>query len=202
MTLTLLPKNKLEAAFKKVISKDNNRPILQAIHFDKDGSLTATDSHVLLRINSAHSLEKDFNFDLAHFTESKDGDYPETKRLIPITFEQELRLNPAEFHEILPTLKAMKYEQPVKIRNVPGKSILEISSEISAVKLNYTGAPVSDKAIIDITVNPIYLTNMLDFYSWYCPKGVNLNLGYSGSLRPMAFQALDATYLITPIRTF
>lgn len=206
--LELLPNNKLEAAFKKVVSKDKARPILQAIHFDKDGSLTGCDSHVLLRIDDIHNLKQDFNLNLKRFVPDTTGPYPETKRLIPENFEAELSFNPADLDHVLPVLKSLGKTELVKITNVPGNTLLEISSNDVSTRLAYDGA-TADGGLISITVKASYLAQCFEFFKFWVPANklnngspARIQLGYNGSLRPMVFTADKATYLVTPVRTF
>ncbi|MFL2028111.1 hypothetical protein [Loigolactobacillus zhaoyuanensis] len=205
--LELLPNNKLEAAFKKVISRDKTRPILQSVHFDKDGSLTGCDSHVLLRIDDIHRLKQDFNFNLKKFVPDSEA-YPETERLIPTSFQTEINFDLADIDHILPVLKGLGKKELVKITNMPGNNVLDISNLNVVTRLAYDG-DTGDAGLISITVNANYLAQCLEFFRFWVPASrvnnvspAHVTLGYNGSLRPMVFTAEKATYLVTPVRTF
>lgn len=52
-----MQKNKLYQHLKKIVFKYETRPVLQCVQYHTDGSLRATDSHVMLKINDFHNLE-------------------------------------------------------------------------------------------------------------------------------------------------
>ena len=77
-----MKKNTLMRDLKGFIDSTEIRPILSCLHFDKDGSITATNSHVLVHVDNWHHLNKDFNLNLLYMTEDQ-GRYPDVKRIIP-----------------------------------------------------------------------------------------------------------------------
>lgn len=52
-----MQKNKLYQHLKKIVYKCDSRPVLQCVQYHTDGSLRATDSHVMLKIKDFHNLE-------------------------------------------------------------------------------------------------------------------------------------------------
>lgn len=74
--------NKLLKHLKKAAFKSDSRPILQCAHYGKDGSLSATDSHRLLKINDFHQHKEAFNLNLKTM-EIMEENYPDTSRLFP-----------------------------------------------------------------------------------------------------------------------
>jgi DNA polymerase III sliding clamp (beta) subunit (PCNA family) len=190
-------KNQLERAFKNVINKRADRPMLNCLHFDKDGSITATDSHVLLRLSHAHNLKTDFNLNLLSFTQDA-GAYPETSKLIPETYESAFVLNQADIDDVLTFLKPLKGDSRVALALVSGGEFL-LSNGASLIYpkfRNYIGETVS------ISFKATYLYNALAFFKDYMTPNEDLDFWYNGALRPLALKVRGATYLITPVRTY
>jgi DNA polymerase III sliding clamp (beta) subunit (PCNA family) len=190
-------KNQLERAFKNVINKRADRPMLNCLHFDQDGSITATDSHVLLRLSNTHNLKTNFNLNLLSFTQDV-GAYPETSKLIPDTYESAFTLNQKDIDEILTFLKPLKGDNRVKlvIEN-GGDPLLSNGASLIYPKFhNYVGETVS------IALKATYLYNALAFFKDYLTPNEDVDFWYNGSLRPLALKVRGATYLITPVRTY
>lgn len=206
--MKLITNQKLEAAFKKVVAKDDARTALQCLHFDKDGSVVATDSHVLLRIEEFHNLNQSLNLNLKTFLEDDLDRYPETKRLIPKSFDFKLRVDSDELADALPVITGM-----TKTRDK--QALATLSWDVEDRKLMITSGQVSlnipaiqtDNSSYDTdtdvlaTVNPKYLAQAIEFYTQVA-EVPEVTFGFNGALRPIALTYETATYLITPVRTF
>lgn len=189
---------KLERALKTATSSKEDRPVLQSVHFDKDGSITATDSHVLLRLEDQHHLETDFNWNLKYFTEEL-GMFPDTKRLIPDEYNARLVFSSAVISDFAKMLKALKGQLDTVVH------IVVKGEQLTASRDGFTAAmPVLEKSgdEIDFSVNALYLMQALEFFAEYLRPLEKIELGYTAPLRPFVLKARKATYLITPVRTF
>lgn len=206
--MKLITNQKLEAAFKKVVTKDDARTALQCLHFDKDGSVVATDSHVLLRIEEFHNLNQSLNLNLKTFLENDLDHYPETKRLIPESFDFELRVDSDELADALPVITGMtktrdKQALATLSWDVEDRKLMITSGQVS---LNIPAIQTDDSSYdtdtdVLATVNPKYLAQAIEFYTQVA-EVPEVTFGFNGALRPIALTYETATYLITPVRTF
>lgn len=206
--MSLFTSKKLEAAFKKAASDVDSRPILQCLHFDKDGSAVTTDSHVMLRINDFHNLSEPLNLNLKTFT-AEDGDYPETARLVPKDYDFQLSVKADDLAEALPVITGMSKSKDKstlatlawdvdehELRITSGLLTLNIPAVIT-----YGLTPKGKKLYELATVNPKYLAQAIEFYTQVTVTP-RVSLGFNGALRPIALTYETATYLITPVRNF
>ncbi|WP_057819994.1 hypothetical protein [Schleiferilactobacillus perolens] len=212
----------LERAFKDVVSKNDNRPILQNLHLTSDGSAVATDTHVLLRVRKFHNLGINVNLNLLKFMpELEEGDpligsaYPDTDRLIPagpgdVTFE----LLTPELRKALPVIKSMFYpaagpdnSQVVRMqfrKDDRSEDYLQIGSDTSQVTMITHNALGVDQ-LEPTGINPRYLYNAFRLFVDYFGRADGLvRVDWYGALRPITLSVDDGgiSYLITPLRTF
>lgn len=205
--MKLFTNQKLEAAFKKAVSHDSARPLLQCLHFDKDGSAVATDSHVLLRIDDFHQLSQPLNLNLKTFI-AEDGDYPEIKRLIPESFDFELRVDSDELADALPVITGMTKTRDKQALatlrwDVENRKLMITSGQVS---LNIPAIQTDDSSYdtdtdVLATINPKYLAQAIEFYTQVA-EVPEVIFGFNGALRPIVINYQTATYLVTPVRTF
>lgn len=207
--MKLITNQKLEAAFKKVVAKDDARTALQCLHFDKDGSVVATDSHVLLRIEEFHNLKQNLNLNLKTFLENDLDHYPETKRLIPQSFSFQLRISSDDLADALPAITSMAKARDKQVTASLGWDVdarkLTVTSGLVTLNIpaviSYGLTPKGETHPTLAAVNPKYLAQAIEFYT-QVTEVPEVSFGFNGALRPIAITYQTATYLVTPVRTY
>lgn len=180
---------------------DETRPVLTCVQHRADGSLIATDSHRLIRIQNAHSrteerlIAPDGN-DLTGHT------YPETARIWPTRFEAELTkvdLNEwIQAHELMLVLVTDKENRVVKLELTSG-----YQTKVSA-SMDYVGSAIqlfpSDLADGSLTLayNAKY---MIDALKALRSLGhTTCDMKFAGKAAPFILEAGDVSILILPVR--
>ena len=198
--------NKLGAAFKKAVSSANSRPALQCLHFSEDGSVIATDSHVLLRIEDFHHLKQDFNLNLKTFGEC-DENYPDTSRIIPKSYQYQFHAKTSDLIDVLPIIKGMaklksandpavlKWENDNETLTIAGGENNLVTVHIPIVVQNRSSDP------LEVSFNAEYMAQAIEFFTQALPTD-EVIFNFNASLTPFSLTAQKATYLITPIRRF
>ncbi|WP_416353908.1 hypothetical protein ACNAN0_03790 [Agrilactobacillus fermenti] len=189
---------KLERALKNATSQSSTRPILQCVHYDPDGSITATDSHIMLRLDSMHSLKQPFNLNLQTFRE-EDGIYPDTLRLIPDnkTNSASFLLSAADITDVLGFLKALKTEVVTLAKADAGLTLKTKTQEYLLSIQDFKGALKK----LSVTANNLF--KCLQFYSDYLSGAQDkVRVSYYGDLSPVLFESKQATIVVTPVRVF
>lgn len=187
-------KNKLFKHLKAAVDSTGKRPILECLHFEKDGSYVVTDSHVLLRMEHQHHLEQDFNLNLLTFEEDQ-FDYPETHRLIPSESTGSLKLTTDLLDTLVTVLKGQT--EPVKIELNDGDATL-LGQGVRLPMGEWRSPSMSP-----VTLNPKLLLKAVSFFDDYITaQSQTVTLSIISDLRPIVFKSGNATYLVTPIRTF
>lgn len=188
---------KLYKHLKAAVSKVDSRPTLQCVHFDEDGSMTATDAHVLLRLENTHHLEKDFNLNLLSMMEdSSSAGYPETKRLIPNESDHQVFITLDEFKRLKVLLKGQKDHVQLIHSKEDDRALLLGSG------LNYSFGNLAGDTMDPISFNPEYLFQAADFFCDFLETEGKASLEMDGPLQPVVFKSGAAAYLVTPVRTF
>lgn len=207
-------------AWKNVISRNDARPILQLVHFDKAGYAVATDSHVLLRIDDANPLKQSFNFSPKLFEVIEDnadgaGVFPNVEQVMPTGYTVELRVPMLTVAGLIPALKGLEKGTLVTItndedepRNLHFETTLGMVEDTrpdftpTSFDVIVTDAGSVGKSDIEITLNAKYLLNCLSFFKDWSDTHLmtDVTIWYNGTLRPLLFKAEDAEYLITPLR--
>ena len=208
----------LERAFKDVVTKDDNRPVLQNLHLTSDGSAVATDTHVLLRIRKFHNLGINVNFNLLKFFPELDesdpligGGYPDIDKLISggpgdVTFD----LMPDDLRKALPVLKSMFYtgNRPERDEVVS----MEIENNADSVAHLQIGSATNQMVLVtrntsggddmeQTGINPRYLYNAFRFFADYLGRfGGSVRVDWYGAVKPIKLSVDNIDYLITPVR--
>ncbi len=181
------------------------RPILKCVHFDKDGSISVTDSHRLLRISDFHSHKEEFNQDLSTMM-LLDGNYPDTSRLIPKKFSTEITISLSVLIRIMKALGTSS-EECVHWKLLEHKIIFSNQSD----KFNY-GEPIEISAnaniegdLFDISFKARYVKECCEFFmdakERYAIDDVTIKM--FSPIRPVIFTIDESKYiyLVTPMRT-
>ncbi|MGM0217677.1 DNA polymerase III subunit beta [Enterococcus sp. AZ126] len=198
--------NKLLKHLKRAVSQFESRPILKCAHYDKDGSLAATDSHRVLYIKNFHEHNKTFNQDVKTM-EIKEEPYPDLKRLLPDKKNKKTTVT-VSLEVLLRVAKAL---------NTQANEIIEMDISDNVIKfinyhdkMNY-GEPVQIKVNARVEGSPFriafqaqYIIDacefLLDAKDRYVADDVEMTL-YS-SVRPMTMEIKEGQYLylVTPVR--
>ena len=196
-------KNVVLNTFKKVVDTTGNRPVLGCINFRKDGSMVATNSHILLKIDETHQpTEHDLLFNVIQGVPMEGVNYPDVNRIIPGNDQDTVTISSDSFPALILWLKALGKKELVNI-SVNDKSELVFTSDsnpainfIIDYDSNYTGKLDT----LDISANAGYLLTGLQLY-----KDINadrITFGFNGNLRPFTMVCNQFTYLIAPMRKY
>lgn len=195
----------LHRHLKRAASSLDSRPILKAVHYDVDGSISVTDSHRLLRISDFHSHKEEFNQDLSTMM-LLDGNYPDTSRLIPKKFSTEITISLSVLIRIMKALGTSSTEC-VRWELLEHKIVFSNQSD----KIYY-GEPVEISAnaniegeLFDIYFNAKYIKECCEFFmdakERYALDDVTIKM--TSPTRPVIFTIDESKYiyLVTPVRT-
>lgn len=223
--VTKMKRNKLEKALKNAIAKSGEREILQCVHYDEEGYILVTDSHVLLKLDNFHDFKHSFNLNLYQMTLNKEAYPAVAEHIIPRKEDATLHigLNYLKVVQLYNTLKDYLKEDWVsldikqdylEVTTMPDEKgetarhqyeLEDFDEEI------YEALDVNEKhdSFLKLRVSPKLLNKALEFFMDYLDKkgkaenNPNLvNIYFEGPLRPILFLAKDATYLVTPMRVF
>lgn len=197
---------------KKFASKDNTRPVLCGVHYDKDGSAVMTDRYRLLRIKDAHNYGRTFTSDVKTGAEI-DGTYPDTSKIFPTEFKTEITL--------IETGKLTNVKDAIA-RVKLAVDTAKLSGDKSHVaRLEYVGSSVtlsvtSDNPIVSfsagisasisgpdesIAFNAEYMLDALNVFK--DARSQRVIIGLNGSMSPIVLRdeenGIDA--IVLPIRT-
>lgn len=201
-----MKKNKLFNHLKKTVSTIETRPVLRCAHYDKDGSVTVTDSRRLIRINDFHEHKSSFNIDL-YTMELIEKNYPDVTRLIP-NIEKEHTKVTISLSGLLRVASALKTnatemitfdlkEEEVIFRNKSDQMFLGMPIRISVP------AQVEGE-VFEITFSGTYLIDCCKFLTDAKGKKGDLITFHMTSPISPALICLEEgkyQYLLTPIRT-
>lgn len=195
----------LHRHLKRAASSFDSRPILKAVHYDVDGSISVTDSHRLLRIADFHNHKEEFNQDLSTMM-LLDGSYPDTSRLIPKKFSTEITISLSVLIRIMKAL-GTSADECVHWKMLEHKIIFSNQSD----KMYY-GEPVEISAnaniegdLFNISFKAKYVKECCEFFldakERYALDDVTIKM--TSPLRPVIFTIDESKYiyLVTPVRT-
>ena len=193
-----MKKNVMLRDLKDFIDKKGNKPILSCVHFSKDGSITATDSHVLVTIRDYHKLTEDFNLNLVYFNQDTDT-YPDTEHLLQLNpGTVEYTIKGGTINSVVTWLKNhKKYNTHIKITMVDNKLVL--STDNDSIMLD--GVHDTTEKFENTFVQGSYLYSALNIINDYA-TGEDVELSWWGPFRPLQISALNITTLVTPLRVF
>lgn len=216
-----MKKNKLEKALKKAVAKANGRESLRYVHYDKDSSINATDSHVLLRIDNFHAYKHSVNLNPYDMTLGED-DYPDVKRIIPEEDKSliHVSMSYSAIKGMLAYLKAYPKREylNISITDYEFKTGIELKSQsmeppitdafsFASIELSkYYVQPNYDANYLTIKFNADYFYSCLEFFADYLEdkdhKEPNVEFYFENDTRPMLAKAKDASYIVTPLRVY
>ena len=177
-----------------------NRPILNTIHFSKEGNVELTNSHVAIRLTNVHE-------ETEHTIPDTDGaSYPDLGRIFEGCQHGNIKLefNPKELSNMLSPFKVAKAE------------VIRITFRKNGITIEpayHSSDPVDDEQVmIDATltidldieedfkigVNTKYMLDAMNFFK--TQKITTVKMIASSSVRPMLFEYENLQYLVTPVR--
>lgn len=216
-----MKKNKLERNLKKAVATKSGREALRYVHYDKDGSITATNSHVLLRIDKFHTYSHSFNLNPFDMTLGM-GDYPDAKRVIPEEKKSPIHVS-MSYSAIKGMIDYLKHYPKGEYLNIsitdyefktsiqfPFETLLDPATDafsFASIELSKDFVqPNYDAHYLTIKFNPKYFLGCLEFFYDYLeskdPKEPDIEFYFEGDSRPILAEAKDARYVVTPLRTF
>ena len=177
-------------------STQATRPILNGIHITNYGHLEATNSHILLRLLNRVPKDQEMVLHPKELREIE-GNYPDTDRLVPSSFNANWLLDPIESHQIVKFLKSFDKGTPVTVSAKDSALVIANQSTGTAGAFPLLKCDGDD---IGFACNVTYLLYMMAFIADCAPLPVEI--GLVSPIRPIVFEVTDAFVgLITPIRT-
>lgn len=183
-----------------------SRPILKGVLHDTDGSLIVTDSHRLYRTNNAYSTSEKIVQD-AKTGEPIEGNYPETKRLIPEDDGQfTVKVNVKRSLDVLKAVKLLlkandgdKFNT-VRLVNEDDRLCILLGGDYDPAFMTYELGTIDIGKVepIKMAVDGQYLLEAFDFYNDIDSQEITFS--YYGDLRPFTLIDGDTTVLILPLR--
>lgn len=199
--------NKMLKHLKRAIDKSGTRPVLQCIHYDKDGSVCVTDSHRLLSIEGFHEHTETFNLNALTMELYTEGVYPDTKRLVPDIEKSNLKMT-ISIGALLRAAKSLQVTKNEIIKfNINEDNVIISNQSDAYTDLNYeiklNSLSVGDK--FNISFNSKYIIEALEFFLDAKQRYAidNVDIYMISPIRPvvMKIENESFTYLITPVRT-
>jgi|GEM_PF-3023495 len=188
----------------RAASSSENRPILQCVHYSKDGSITVTDSHRLLKIYDFHEHTEDFNQNLKTMKLSEEN-FPCIDHLLVDEFKTEVVISLSVLLRIMKAL-ITKAGERVTFEIKENEIIFKNSTDVM-----FYGEPVviSTKARVTgptmtISFQGGYIKDCCEFFLDALPRYEvdDVRIKLNSPIRPVTF-SIDETkhkYLVTPIR--
>lgn len=201
--------NKLYKHLKKIVSKYETRPSLQCVQYHKDGSLRATDSHVMLKINDFHNLdlEKSILQNISTLEFDTENSYPETDHLLNRDGKtRKLVVSLGVMQRIINALKEGSFsntvelelaENHLKMTNNHRNSEIPIVIDVAC---SYTDEPMKIGFSSDTLIRMVNF--FLDAKGRYEKDDVTIYFDKSVA-KPALCEIQDGKYqfLVTPVRT-
>lgn len=178
-------------------AKSASRPILQGIHIDGEGNITATDAHILMKL--IRHVQVPVGTDIVlHPKEMRtiQGRYPDTSRLIPKKSKTVISVRKETFAEIKKFLKAFGKNENVKFSVIDDHFKIEADEVAKTFKGDVKGPEVS------LICNGTYLDHICSYVVDCVPLGLPIDIKIEEPLKPMVFEAEGQFQaLLTPIRS-
>ncbi len=190
----------------KFTSKQASRPALNGIRIDNDGTLTATDAHVLIRLPNhfVKGLEDGTILDPKTLNVIQ-ANYPATENLIPDESNAEVVMDVSSklADQIYNTLKGVGKEDIVSFQVAKHTDVLsiEILDETSKVKQTalFKVSREKDNRAIDACFNPTFLRQVMDAIRDLTV--VDCKLYFYSEVRPVLLREEgNFDILLTPVR--
>lgn len=200
--------NKLHKHLKKIVFQSPSRPVLQCVQYHPDGSLIATDAHVVLKINNFHELnnEKPILQNVKTMEFNTKDSYPDVDQILskedkPIEWIISLSalkrvvvaLKGASFNDVLIvnlTENHAEFSNIDKNSDIPIKVSIPCKFEAEPLRVGYSATNLA--RMIDF---------MLDAKKRYATDDVKIYLNES-NVRPALCEIQDGKYqfAVTPCR--
>lgn len=199
----------LEKHLKKFVSKSKDTPVLQGVHYAKDGSIIATDKYRAIRVHNAHSMPSATTLHIKTGLPIQ-GEYPNVSKIIDSVkggFRVTLNRNEIEKATLAAQVTdaaATKINKkfPMLQMNIKnGVATLDIKEDIDIhVRLSAHFCNVTDaKKEFKVSLNSTFLADAMNVFN-DCEKTVDIIFGKS-STDPILFTGNMIDVLILPIRT-
>lgn len=193
---------KTQRVLKAITSRNKNLPILEAVHFRKDGAIEASDSHMLLKIEGRNPSKQDFMLNLNTVT-TVEGLYPDTDRLFPEDFASEIMVEVNDLRKAIPYMRALEEEKSVKGVRVTRTTTGGITLSQGGANYELAGEWQTTPAKLDVWLNAKYIREMCEVFSNNFENASCVTLSFTtDELKPVLVSNDKMKYLITPIRHF
>ncbi|MBO1097309.1 hypothetical protein FQS90_12345 [Enterococcus casseliflavus] len=200
-----MQENKLHQHLKKIVCQHASRPALQCVQYHEDGSLRATDSHVMLRINDFHTIEQTL-IQNVRTLEFKDLKYPDTdSHFVKKNNPNKLRISLSVFKRILTALKEGSFSNIVTLHLNPEKVEITNNQSNSEVPISIIVGCKYEGESMEISFsaeNLLKMVNfMLDAKQRYAVDDIDIFIG--SVIRPVIAELEEGKYqfIVTPVRT-
>lgn len=198
---------KLFKHFSKITKySGTSREALQCVYYDKDGSLTVTDSFRLIRLNNFHSHEESILQNLQTMEIKNDLSYPNTNKLIPEIKEDSFQIK-IDANELKRALKSTANSKMNITQMEIKQNHVELQSRADGETLRViVEANIKHKNFDLVAFNNSYMNDALMFATDLMPRlGEKIVTIYlqDSHVKPILVTTdkTDYLYLLTPIRT-
>lgn len=182
------------------------RPVLKGVFHDSDGSMTVTNSYYLWRVENAHAYPKPIIIDPVTMAQI-DGNYPETKRLIPSFSDAEAVGEIGLDKRTRDIIKALREAGRFEVDGVRKKESVNlkihdgvITTMPNALIQAKTELMKFDKPDVKLYLNATYLLNTLEWLADELGESGTVPFCYYGETRPVLIGLERAKAIILPVR--
>ena len=177
-------------------SNDSARPILTGFHVTNEGHIEATNAHILLRLFNRMPAGNEMTLHPKELQEIE-GNYPDTSRLFPSSFNTTFKLLPETAAAIGKFLKALDKKIPITV--AVSESELVITQMPSKATQTFEVTKVDGDAM-EFACQVQYLGFMMAFIADCSP--ITVNVGLISPVRPVVFEVSGLfAGIVTPVRT-
>lgn len=170
--------------------KTGSRPILSCVNFNSDGSIIATNSHILIKLSDYHTNKNSFCFN-PQTLEQYDQNYPNINNLISNDSLDNFKISYNEYSQILHFIKSTPKKEIVKLS--VEKNILSLTNSLTSFNIDLPSISNKIEIHLDVKLFKIVMEAIVDLTS-------EINVNFNGSNKALIFNNENLTILLQPMR--
>lgn len=188
----------------KLVKKLKSRPTLQAVFYETDGYMYATDSHVAYRERHYQDLQERFTVPLAGADLNLTSGYPKMAQLFSGVEDCDLvgLFQIENIHDIMVIAeKVSKLESDGSKSDKKPTAMIQVQEKQVYIKVRdmlsfHIGA--TEIADIEVHFDPTYMLNALKYLK--DQPDAHFSISLAGTLRPIFLSTGDADVLVAPVK--